>query len=156
MKDESETLNPVTENALHATMAALSSPKTVEEVMEMLSMTEKGQVRNTVSNAEAILSYDPLLRDGFRFNELTQTIDVVKPMGWERGSNGLVLSDNDINNVHLYVDRTYGIGSKALVEEALRIVANRNAYHPVRDFLNSLTWDGTPRVRYTARPDPAK
>ena len=95
-----------------------------------------------------VLSYDPLLRDGFRYNELTQAIDVIKPMGWERGSNGPTLSDNDINNVHLYIDRTYGIGAKTLADEAIRIVAHRDAYHPVRNFLNSLTWDGTPRVRY--------
>ncbi len=148
MKDESETLNPVTENTLHSTMAMLSPPKSVDEVTEMLTVTEKGQVKSTVSNAVMVLSYDPLLRDGFRYNELTQAIDVIKPMGWERGSNGPTLSDNDINNVHLYIDRTYGIGAKTLADEAIRIVAHRDAYHPVRDFLNSLTWDGTPRVRY--------
>ena len=148
MKDESENLSPATENALQAAMAMLASPKSVEEVTEMLALTEKGQIRNTVSNAVTILSYDPLLRDGFRYNELTQTIDVVKPMGWERGNNGPALSDNDINNVHLYVDRTYGINSKALADEALRIVANQKSYHPIRDFLNGLKWDGTPRVRH--------
>ena len=148
MKDELETINPVTANALHETMALLSSPMSVEEVREMLDQTEKGQVKNRVSNVEMILSYDPLLRDGFRYNELTQAIDVVKPMGWKRVSNGPTLSDNDINNVHLYVDRTYGINSRTLAEEAVTIVASRNAYHPVRDFLNSLKWDGMPRVRY--------
>lgn len=98
-----------------------------------------------------ILSYDPLLRDSVRYNELTQRVDVVKPMGWERGNNGPALTDNDIFNFHLYCDRTYGITSKVLVEEAVSIVANRNAYHPIRDFLNSLEWDGQPRVRYALR-----
>ena len=98
-----------------------------------------------------ILSYDPFLRESVRYNELTQRVDVVKPMGWERGSNGPALTDNDIFNFHLYCDRTYGITSKVLVEEAVSIVANRNAYHPIRDFLNSLEWDGQPRVRYALR-----
>ena len=98
-----------------------------------------------------ILSYDPLLRDSVRYNELTQRVDVVKPMGWDRGSCGPALTDNDIFNFHLYCDRTYGITSKVLVEEAVSIVANRNAYHPIRDFLNSLEWDGQPRVRYALR-----
>jgi Predicted P-loop ATPase and inactivated derivatives len=97
------------------------------------------------------LSYDPLLRDSVRYNELTQRVDVVKPMGWERGSNGPALTDNDIFNFHLYCDRTYGITAKTLVEEAVSIVANRNAYHPIRDFLNDLEWDGKPRVRYALR-----
>ena len=151
MKNESGNLNPETENALHETMAVLSPPKSVEEVRELLDLTEKGLVRNTVSNAEMILSYDPLLRDSVRYNELTQRVDVVKPMGWDRGSCGPALTDNDIFNFHLYCDRTYGITSKVLVEEAVSIVANRNAYHPIRDFLNSLEWDGQPRVRYALR-----
>ena len=88
-----------------------------------------------MSNAELILSYDPLLRESIRYNELTQRVDVVKPMGWERGSTGPALTDNDIFNFHLYCDRTYGITAKALVEEAVSIVANRNAYQPIRDFL---------------------
>ena len=151
MKNESENLSPAAENALRETMAVLSPPKTVEEVTELLDLTEKGLVRNTVSNAEMILSYDPLLRDSVRYNELTQRVDVVKPMGWERGNHGPALTDNDIFNFHLYCDRTYGITAKALVEEAVNIVANRNAYHPIRDFLKSLEWDGTPRVRYALR-----
>ena len=151
MKNESKNLSTATENALRETMAALSPPKTVEEVTELLDLTEKGLVRNTVSNAEMILSYDPLLRDSVRYNELTQRVDVVKPMGWERGNHGPALTDNDIFNFHLYCDRTYGITAKALVEEAVNIVANRNAYHPIRDFLNSLEWDGMPRVRYALR-----
>ena len=132
-------------------MAILSPPKSVEEVRELLDLTEKGLVKNTVSNAEMILSYDPLLRDSVRYNELTQRVDVVKAMGWKRGSNGPALTDNDIFNFHLYCDRTYGITIKSLVEEAVNIVANRNAYHPIRDFLNSLEWDGQPRVRYALR-----
>ncbi len=80
MKNESENLSPAAENALRETMAVLSPPKTVEEVTELLDLTEKGLVRNTVSNAEMILSYDPLLRDSVRYNELTQRVDVVKPL----------------------------------------------------------------------------
>ncbi|MBR2592038.1 MAG: virulence-associated protein E, partial [Oscillospiraceae bacterium] len=117
---------------------------------DLLETTEKGQVRNCITNAEAILSYDPLLRGEIRYNELTQRVDIVKELGWERRS-GSGFTDNDLDNIHLYCERTYGITSKNLIEEAINIVSNRNAFHPVRDFLNSLEWDGTPRVRYALR-----
>ena len=95
------------------------------------------------------MSFDPLLKDGARFNELTQRIDVVKHMGWDRGkTTGPAMTDDDLYNMHLYCDKTYGITSLKLVEEAVHIVAHRNAYHPIRDILNSLQWDGTPRIRY--------
>ena len=31
---------------------------------------------------------------------------------------------------------------------ALSIVANENCYHPIQDVLNSLVWDGIPRIRF--------
>ena len=114
-------------------------------------MTEKGQVRNMVTNAETILSYDPLLRGSIRYNELTQRVDIVKDLGWSRGSSGAALTDNDLYNIHLYCERTYGISNLKTIEEALHIVAERNKYHPIRDFLNSLEWDGKERVCYALR-----
>ena len=111
-------------------------------------MTEKGQVRNSVSNVETILSYDPLLKGAIRYNELTQRVDIVKPLGWNRGLYGDALNDNDLYNIHLYCNRTYGISSLKMIDEGIHIVANRNGFHPIRDFLNSLQWDGQERVRY--------
>ena len=118
--------------------------------MDLLETTSKGQVKVCVSNAERIMSYDPLLRDSIRFNELTQRVDIVRDMGWTR-RDGAALTDNDVRNIHLYCERTYGFSSLKILEEALHITADRNSYHPVRDFLNSLKWDGKKRVRFALR-----
>ena len=135
-------------NEFQATLTDLAPAMTVEQVMEILEISKQGQVKNTVANAELIVSYDPLLKDGFRFNELTQRIDVMKKMGWNRGKDGPGFTDNDLYNVHLYCNKTYGITGLKLVEEAVHIVAYRESYHPIRDVLNSLRWDGVPRVRH--------
>ena len=39
---------------------------------------------------------------------------------------------------------------KAL-RDALQIVATENEYHPVREYLLSLKWDGVERVRYALK-----
>ena len=85
MKKESENLAPAAGNALHAALTVVSPEMTTEQIREMLEVTEKGQVRNMVTNAETILSYDPLLRGSIRYNELTQRVDIVKDLGWSRG-----------------------------------------------------------------------
>ncbi len=121
------------------------------EVSHLLEVTEKGKAKSTITNAELILSYDPVLKGAIRFNELTQRVDIVKPLGWDRTSYGKSLTDNDLYNIHLYSERTYGISSMKLIEEAIHIVANRNSYHPIRDFLNSLEWDGQERVRFALK-----
>ena len=148
MNNGSENLTPETEIALQAAVASLQPDMTVEEARGLMETTRKGEVLNIITNAVTVVSYDPLLRGAFRYNDLTDTINVVKPLGWERGNVGAALVNNDIHNVHLYCTKTYGLKSMNLIEEAVKIVANRDRFHPIRDFLNSLEWDGTPRVRY--------
>ena len=125
MKDESEKLSPAAENALRSATALLQPDMTTEAVMDLLETTEKGQVRNLITNAETILSYDPLLREAIRYNELTQRVDIAKDLGWDRGSSGPGLDDNDLNNIHLYCERTYGITSQKLIEEAIKSFLSR-------------------------------
>ena len=48
----------------------------------------------------------------------------------------------------LYLEENYGLTSEKKVQRAIKIVANENRYHQVRDYLNSLQWDGTERIRY--------
>ena len=35
---------------------------------------------------------------------------------------------------------------KDVVHDAVRVVAEENHFHPVQDYLNSLRWDGVPRL----------
>ena len=54
----------------------------------------------------------------------------------------------DIKYLLLYFEETYGLGVEEKIQDALMLIANENRYHPVRDFLNGLQWDGTERIRY--------
>ena len=49
----------------------------------------------------------------------------------------------------VYKRQTYGLTNEKKIDNAIGIVANENKYHPIRDYLNTLVWDGTEPVSYT-------
>lgn len=148
MKKESSSLSPEQVSRLDAALDQLQPEQSAKDITGILDATAKGQVKNTLKNAVIILSTDSLLRDGIKYNELTQRVDLVRSMGWYRGGTSAALTDNDLHNVHLHIEQTYGLSSLATIEEALHLVAHRNAFHPIKDFLNGLSWDGQERIRY--------
>ena len=89
---------------------------------------------------------DPVLKGAIRKNLLTERVDIVKPLGWYRDSP--TLTDVDIKYLLLYFEENYGMTIEKKIQDAVMVIANENRYHPVRDFLNALQWDGIERIRY--------
>ena len=118
---------------------------TISNIRKMLSQAEKGGVQNTIQNCVTVLQNDPILADSIRLNLLSERIDIVKPMDWQR--SGPTLTDTDMMYILRRMEK-YGISSEKKIESAIRIVANENRYHPIRDYLNSLKWDGTERIAH--------
>ena len=118
---------------------------TISNIRKMLSQAEKGGVQNTIQNCVTVLQNDPILADSIRLNLLSERIDIVKPMGWQR--SGPTLTDTDMMYILRRMEK-YGLYSEKRVSAAIRIVANENHYHPIRDYLNDLKWDGTERISH--------
>lgn len=146
MSSEFQNLPPAAQEAVMRTMDAMEPAQTQEEIREMLEGTQKGGVKNSIKNCLTVFQCDPLLRGAVSYNILSERVDIVKPLGWERTS--ATLTDMDMKYLLLYLEEHYGLTSEKKVENAIQIVANENRYHPVRDYLNSLQWDGTERIRY--------
>ena len=89
---------------------------------------------------------DPLLQGAISYNLLTERIDIVKPLWWSKQT--ATLTDTDLNYLMLYLEDNYALTSEKKIQKAIAIVADCNKYHPIRDYLNSLEWDGTERIRY--------
>ena len=120
-------------------------PRNAREVKAMLESTEKGGVRNSIRNCLTVFQNDPLLSGAIAKNLLTERVDIVKPIGYHR--TGTAITDTDMNYLLLYLEETYGLTSEKKIAAAIGIVANENGYHPIRDYLNGLSWDGTERIR---------
>ena len=71
-------------------------------------------------------------------------MDIEKEMPWKRFNP--TFSDNDLDNIITYLEKNYGLKVDRQIERAIRIVAKENSYHPIRDMLKSLIWDGEKRL----------
>ena len=125
----------------------MAPPMSVEEVKAMLDTTEKGGVRNSIKNCLMVFQHDPLLSGAIAYNLLTDRTDIVKPIGYDR-SPGTSMTDTNMKYIRLYLEENYDLTSEKKIIDAADLAAHQNSYHPVRDYLNSLAWDGTERIRY--------
>lgn len=76
----------------------------------------------------------------------TDKIDITKDLGWYRESDNL--TDVDLKFLVLYFEKHYGLANEKRIDDAIKVVANENRYHPVQDYLNALQWDGVERIPY--------
>ena len=128
-------------------MSSMRSATSVEEVKAMLDTTEKGGVRNSIKNCLTVFQHDPLLSGAIAYNLLTDRTDIVKPIGYDRSPSSS-MTDTDMKYIRLYLEENYDLTSEKKIIDAADLAAHQNSYHPVRDYLNSLAWDGTERIRY--------
>ena len=117
----------------------------MEEIKASLEAYQKGGVKNSIGNCVKVLKSDPKLKGAIAKNLLTERVDIVKPLWWKR--TGTTITDTDMNYLLLYLEETYGLSNENKALKAIDIVANENRYHPIRDYLNQLQWDGKARIR---------
>ena len=117
-----------------------------EEIRGSLDVTDKGKIRQSIQNCKYVLDHDPCLKGAICRKEMNCQIDIMKKLPWKR--RGVQMTDTDMNNLSLYLEKNYGLTSDRVITKAVDIVANNNSFHPIIDFLEGLTWDGTPRISH--------
>lgn len=104
----------------------------------------KGEIRSTISNVTTILLNDPEMKGKFRKNTFERCVEITGEMPWERDPGGW--TDNDDAGLCAWLEKKYGITSENKIRKGLLQALAHNTYHPVRDYFNSLRWDGVKRL----------
>lgn len=117
-----------------------------DEWDETLEITSKGNFKASIPNIEIILRNDPNLKGKIAFNEFTKQIECLGKTPWNKESRHRQWQDGDDSALRSYIEKVYEIHHSGKTKDAIISVAIQNAYHPVRNYLNSLTWDGEPRL----------
>jgi predicted P-loop ATPase len=98
--------------------------------------------------ANALIGLCAEMPDSFAYDEMLCAPLLMRPLEEVDGFEPRVLTDVDIGIVQ---ERLQHAGltrlSNDIVHQAVDIRAEQRCYHPVRDYLDSLQWDDTPRLR---------
>lgn len=111
---------------------------------EKLKTDKNGDVKTNAENLEFILKNHPLLKGRVKLNEFSGRIDVSGKLPWNRWQP--TWTANDSVKLRSFLDRRFGMTGEKKIEDAVTSVAIDAGYHPVRDYLDSLTWDGVKRL----------
>lgn len=115
------------------------------EWLKKLSYDSKGNVENTIENALTVLENDPRVKGKLIYNEFANIATVEGKVPWtDKGTHDW--SDMDDSGIRLFLENNYQITTAFKIEDAKNLTFDRNKIHPVRDYLNSLEWDGVARV----------
>lgn len=106
------------------------------------------------SNVQIILSNDPLVKGLLAFNEFTSDTVITRspPVSDEHeepmpGPYPRPWGQEDVLCLLGYVQRTWSRKfARQTIEEGMLWSAFANRFHPVRDWLAGLVWDGVPRL----------
>ena len=112
--------------------------------MEHLDYDRKGALKSTINNTVEILENDPEIKGHLRLNLMGDLISVVDGLPWD--SETKKWEDSDDANLRGWLEKKHEITGKDKIKDALAIVVAKHKYHPIRDYFNSLVWDGVPRL----------
>ena len=116
-----------------------------EWVLE-LEVGRGGKNAATIDNVKLIIKNDKFLKKKIRINEFTGKPIVVGELPWNRCKHQREWLDTDDAGLRHYMEKAYEIKGKSIIEDAWLLVAEENKFHPVREYLKGLRWDGVTRV----------
>lgn len=110
-----------------------------------LIYTKKGQLKSTIENVLIILENDYFLKGRMGYNEFANRAVVLGRLPWSDEVNRDWKDDDDAG-LRYYLEKAYDITAVNKILDALALCFRNNSFHPVREYLTSLTWDGVERV----------
>jgi hypothetical protein len=133
-------------------MLALFRPspprRTPSDWRETLTLGDTGDPRPILANVFTALTCDITWIGVLATDDFTATVMLIAAPPWHKGAFApRPLTDEDVRKATIWMQQVARIPAAShVVFEGLQAAADNTHFHPVRDYLDSLVWDGTPRL----------
>jgi len=159
---------PRDDDAILRELAALGSPPEASTAaagwQASLLRDDRRQVLPNLANAAHGLRHAPELVGLLAFDEMMVLPMLRRPVPASRAAAHVdprPLKDDDVSSATEWL-QSNGLPriGRETVQQAVDLVARENGFHPIRNYLDALRWDGTPRlatwlIYYLAAAPPA-
>lgn len=114
--------------------------------VEELEVNTHGEYVSSANNINIILQHDPLLVNAFKLNLFNNKRYVMRELPWRKVPSPEPLRDVDYSGVRNYIECVYGISASQKIEDSLALEFERQSFHPIIEYIESLQWDGVKRI----------
>ena len=115
--------------------------------LELMDTDKKGNYKNTIDNIRIVLDNDPRLKKKLALNKFEQREVALGDLPWRKvGAKDNYLTDKDDAGIRHYLEKAYELTGIQKVQDAVALTVDKNSFHPVKDYLNSVQWDGESRL----------
>lgn len=124
------------------------APEEDTKWLKELEITAKGQIANTIKNVVLILSNDIRLSGAFYLDMFKDKPIVCDDLPWVdlKDRTTMIWSDTDDAGLRWFLESEYKIDSVSKIRDAVDMAMLEKTRHPVREYLEGLTWDGEKRM----------
>ncbi|MBQ9487064.1 MAG: hypothetical protein IJU91_04580, partial [Selenomonadaceae bacterium] len=111
------------------------------------SKSGKMRVSRTQRNLDLIFDHDPTIKNLIGYDEFYKQEVFLKAPLWKKNCVGDEWKNSDDAHLRGYLKKVYAdYRDTESVADNIVIYSRKNSFHPVKQYLESLKWDGTPRA----------
>lgn len=140
------------EQAIEDFGATNDTPATKEDfnwIQQLKISATTGQPLKTIENAAIALDGDPNLKGKIKMDVFADAIIGLAPLPWaprDKEEGHFRWTDTDDSGLRSYLEKILGFRVRDLINDAVVLVAAKNRFNPVADYLNAVHWDGVKRL----------
>ena len=117
-----------------------------EEWKKKLEFDKRAGLKDTFKNYLTILQNDKKLQNRLATDDFAHRYVVLDHLPWREVGQERFWKNSDDAELRGYIETKYKVISRNKSSDAIDAIFARNRFHPVREYLNSLEWDGIERV----------